>query len=157
MLSRLSISNYELIDHIDQRFYSGLNVITGETGTGKSMILSALNLLTGNRGSDKVIKDDAKKCILEATFVAHTSLKDLFNKLNIDWDKDVIIRREYTAQGRSRTFVNDSPVSLEVLKRIASQLIDIHSQNQTNNINSKDYQLELLALFLFDNRHDEKP
>jgi len=147
MLSRLFISNYELIDLIDQKFYPGLNVITGETGTGKSMILSALNLLIGSRGSDKVVKDAAKKCILEATFKANPTLKSTFEELSLDWDDQLILRREYNAQGRSRAFINDTPVNVDLLKRISSQIIDIHSQNQTNNINQKEYQLELLDIY----------
>jgi len=149
MLSRLFISNYELIDLIDQKFYPGLNVITGETGTGKSMILSALNLLIGSRGSDKIVKDDSKKCILEATFKANPSLKSTFEELSLDWDEQLILRREYNAQGRSRAFINDTPVNVDLLKKISSQIIDIHSQNQTNNINQKEYQLELLDIYCY--------
>lgn len=147
MLSRLCISNYELIDHIDHNFHSGLNVITGETGTGKSMILSALNLLLGGRGSDKVLKDKSKKCVLEASIIANDNSKSLFDENELDWDERMIIRREFTPQGRSRSFINDTPVNLDVLKKIASRFIDIHSQDQTNNINNAEYQLELLDIY----------
>ncbi len=147
MLSRLSIDNYELIDHIDHHFYSGLNVITGETGTGKSMILSALNLLLGGRGSDKVLKDDSKKCILEATIIASENTKGIFIENELDWEEQLIIRREFTPQGRSRSFINDTPVNLDVLKKITCQFIDIHSQDQTKNINQSEYQLELLDIY----------
>ena len=147
MLSRLSISNYELIDSIDLTFHSGLNVITGETGTGKSMILSAINLLTGSRGSDKVLKDPSTKSVLEATFKTTESLKELLEKEDLDPSEELIIRREYSPQGRSRAFVNDTPVNLDILKRISKHIIDIHSQDQTNNINNPEYQLELLDIY----------
>jgi DNA repair protein RecN (Recombination protein N) len=147
MLSRLCISNFELIDHVEQGFYDGLNVITGETGTGKSMILSALNLLLGGRGSDKVLKDPKRKCILEARLKASESSKELFIQNDLDWDNSIILRREFNTQGRSRAFINDTPVTLEVLKKIASQFIDIHSQDQTKNINQSEYQLELLDIY----------
>jgi len=136
-----------LIDQVDQIFHSGLNVITGETGTGKSMILSALNLLLGGRGSDKVLKVKSKKCVLEATIIASDNSKTLFKENELDWDERMIIRREFTPQGRSRAFINDTPVNLDVLKKIASRFIDIHSQDQTNNINQNEYQLELLDIY----------
>lgn len=147
MLSRLSISNYELIDHIDLTFHEGLNVITGETGTGKSMILSAIHLLTGGRGSDKVLKDSNKKCVLEASFTTSASLKDKVESEGLDFLSELLIRREYTPQGRSRAFVNDTPVNLDVLKKISKHILDIHSQDQTNNINNPEYQLELLDIY----------
>lgn len=147
MLRRLSISNYELIDQIDQDFHSGLNVITGETGTGKSMILSAIHLLTGGRGSDKISKDSSKKCVLEATFLCNDDLKSVFSELELDFSNELLIRREFSAQGRSRAFINDTPVNLDILKQVSKYIIDIHSQEQTNNINNPEYQLELLDIY----------
>lgn len=147
MLSQLSISNFELIDHIDQTFYSGLNVITGETGTGKSMILSALNLIIGARGSDKVLKDTSKKCVLEASFKMSPSVIKILNDLGIEIENQLYIRREFSPQGRSRAFINDSPVNLEILRKLSSYIIDIHSQDQTNEINQQEYQLELLDIY----------
>jgi DNA repair protein RecN (Recombination protein N) len=147
MLQRLRISNYELIDQIDQRFHSGLNVITGETGTGKSMILSAIHLLSGGRGSDKVLKNKDEKCILEATFSCSKEVEAILNEQDLDGNSEVIIRREFLPQGRSRAFINDTPVNLDLIKQICRHLIDIHSQDQTNNINDPEYQLELLDIY----------
>lgn len=154
MLSRISISNYELIDHIDLEFYPGLNVITGETGTGKSMILSSIHLLTGGRGSDKVLKDASKKSVLEASFTNSNAIKEALEKEDLDYhSNELIIRREYSPQGRTRAFINDSPVNLDVLKKISKHIIDIHSQDQTNKINDPEYQLELVDIYSLNATH----
>jgi len=147
MLQRLRISNYELIDHIDQVFHAGLNVITGETGTGKSMILSAIHLLSGGRGSDKVLKNQDEKCVLEATFTSTPEIASFLLEEGLDHYPEVIIRREFAPQGRSRAFINDSPANLDLIKKTCRHLIDIHSQDQTQNINDSEYQLELLDIF----------
>ena len=147
MLRQLRIDNYELIKGVDQRFEAGLNCITGETGTGKSMILSALHLLAGNRASEVNPREEGKKTILEAHFDADPKLKDLFKDNDLDWDDQILLRREFTSSGRSRAFINDSPVTLDLLKKSSLQLFEVHSQDQTLLLNDPDYQCSLLDDF----------
>ena len=123
MLSRLFIRNFGLIDQIDQSFEPGLNTITGETGTGKSMIIGALGLILGGRADAKALRDQTQKCLLEADFKVENSLKTFFTDNGLEWDNPLVIRREILPQGRSRAFVNDSPVKLDVLKKLYSELI----------------------------------
>lgn len=132
MLKNLHIANYALIDRLDIDFSEGFSVITGETGAGKSIILGALGLLLGHRADAKAIKADAKKCCIEGTFdIAELGLQDYFAENDIDFDgRECIIRREVTAAGKSRAFVNDTPVSLAKVKEICQSVIDIHSQHQ---------------------------
>ena len=165
MLQTLIISNYALIDSLNIQFENGMSTITGETGAGKSIILGALSLLLGKRADTTVLKDTTQKSIIEATFhFADDELKPLFDSLDIDFDHDTIVRREITPQGKSRSFVNDTPVSLQTLKELGNILIDIHSQHQNlflkessfqcqvidaeaNNVNIlKEYQTELRSL-----------
>lgn len=147
MLSRLYIKNFGLIDQIDQSFEPGLNTITGETGTGKSMIIGALGLILGDRADAKALRDQSQKCILEAEFKVDDSLKIFFTLNELEWDNPLVIRREILPQGRSRAFINDSPVKLDGLKKLYSELIDIHTQEQTLKINFPEYQLHLLDLY----------
>lgn len=147
MLSRLYIKNFGLIDEIDQSFEPGLNTITGETGAGKSMIIGALGLILGARADAKALRNPSLKCILEATFIPDKSLKKFIVENNLDWDKSLTIRREISSNGRSRAFVNDSPVKLDLLKNLNIELIDIHTQEHTLRINSSEYQLYLLDLY----------
>jgi DNA repair protein RecN (Recombination protein N) len=147
MLSRLYIRNYGLIGEINQSFEPGLNTITGETGAGKSMIIGALGLILGDRADAKALSNPDEKCVLEAEFIASESLKDFFITNDLDWDIPLMIRREISSNGRSRAFVNDSPVKLELLKKLNTELIDIHTQDHTLKINSPDYQRYLLDLF----------
>lgn len=132
MLRSLHISNYALIDQLDIDISGGFSVITGETGAGKSIMMGALALLLGTRADAKVIKHGASKCCVEAEFdVAKLNIVSLFEENDIDFDgSELIVRREVTANGKSRAFVNDSPVTLPVLKEIASRIIDVHSQHQ---------------------------
>lgn len=132
MLSRLYISNYALIEKLDIEFPSGFSVITGETGAGKSIILGALGLLLGQRADARAIKAGAKKCCIEGTFnIRGLNLEEMFSELDLSYEVDeCIVRREVAASGKSRAFVNDSPVQLTALKALASKLIDIHSQHQ---------------------------
>lgn len=132
MLTSLHISNYALIEHLDLALSEGFSVITGETGAGKSIILGALGLLQGNRADVKSIKTGAKKCIVEGEFVAEgLGVKDILEKEEIDCEDDtVIVRREISATGKSRTFINDTPATLATLKAVSTRLIDIHSQHQ---------------------------
>lgn len=147
MLKTLHISNYALIDVIDLEFGPGLNIITGETGAGKSIMLGALSLLLGGRADTRVVADNTRKSVIEAKFeiAKYSFLGDVAQKYDIDWDgKICILRREITPAGRSRAFVNDTPVNLSVLSEIACHLIDIHSQHSNMLLSNRDYQLELL-------------
>lgn len=132
MLSNLLINNYALIEHLDIDFPEGFSVITGETGAGKSIILGALGLLMGQRSDAKAIKAGQKKCYIEATFdVAALGLSDFFADNDIDFDgRECIVRREVSASGKSRAFINDMPVPVSVLKTLSAAIIDIHSQHQ---------------------------
>lgn len=146
MLEHLHISNYALIEKLDIRFQEGFSVITGETGAGKSIILGAMGLLLGQRAETKTIKQGASKCCVEGVFIAEgLGLDSYFSENDIDFDgKECIVRREITAAGKSRAFVNDSPVSLTKLKEISSHLIDIHSQHQNLLIGNESFLLDIL-------------
>lgn len=147
MIKTLHISNYALIDRIDITFFPGLNIITGETGAGKSIILGALGLLLGGRADTKVVRDPDVKSVIEATFSAdgYTSLQQFCEENDIDWDDDtVILRREISTTGRSRAFINDSPVNLTQLQTAGLFLIDIHSQHQNLLLASPPYQLQVI-------------
>lgn len=147
MIKTLHISNYALIDRIDITFFPGLNIITGETGAGKSIILGALGLLLGGRADTKVVRDPNVKSVIEATFSAggYTSLQQFCKENDIDWDDDtVILRREISTTGRSRAFINDSPVNLTQLQTAGLFLIDIHSQHQNLLLASPPYQLQVI-------------
>ena len=147
MIKTLHISNYALIDRIDITFFPGLNIITGETGAGKSIILGALGLLLGGRADTKVVRDPNVKSVIEATFSAggYTSLLQFCEENDIDWDDDtVILRREISTTGRSRAFINDSPVNLAQLQTAGLFLIDIHSQHQNLLLASPPYQLQVI-------------
>ena len=147
MIKTLHISNYALIDQIDITFFPGLNIITGETGAGKSIILGALGLLLGGRADTKVVRDPNAKSVIEATFSAggYTSLQQFCEENDIDWDDDtVILRREISTTGRSRAFIIDSPVNLTQLQTAGLFLIDIHSQHQNLLLASPPYQLQVI-------------
>lgn len=145
MLSRLLIKNYALIDNLDISFDKGLNIITGETGAGKSILMGALGLILGNRTEGKQFFNDDKKCVIEGSFsIAAYDLKSYFEENDLDYDQETIIRREISVDGKSRAFVNDSPVNLTVLKGLGERLIDIHSQHATLQINTEEFQLFVL-------------
>lgn len=145
MLQRLSIRNYALIDSLDIEFDQGLNIITGETGAGKSIILGALSLILGQRAESRYFFNQDKKCVIEGTFVLpDDKLKGLFEENDLDFFKESILRREISSDGKSRAFVNDTPVNLSLLKQIGESLIDIHSQHATQEINNSDFQLLLV-------------
>lgn len=145
MLSKLQIKNYALIDALDIEFDRKLNIITGETGAGKSIIMGALGLILGNRAESKHFFDESSKCIIEGHFeVAQYDLSDLFSQLDLDYEDTTIIRRELHADGKSRAFVNDTPVTLQTLKTLGERLIDIHSQHATLQINTESFQLLVL-------------
>ena len=145
MLHKLTISNYALIDNLDISFTDGMTTITGETGAGKSIILGALSLLLGKRADTTVLKDKDKKSVVEATFsLPNDSLSAFFESLDIDFDNETIIRREITPQGKSRSFVNDTPVGLQTLKELGTVLIDIHSQHQNLFLKESSFQCQVV-------------
>ena len=145
MLQRLSISNYALIASLSIDFDNGFTAITGETGAGKSILLGALGFVLGNRADSNILFDETKKCVVEAVFALHNGrLKSFFEENDIDYDDECIIRRELTPQKKSRAFINDTPVSLQILKELGSQLVDIHSQHDSLLLCNPDFQLTLL-------------
>ena len=147
MLESLHISNYALIDLIDIRFHEGFNVITGETGAGKSIILGALSLLLGSRADTRVVTNPDAKSVIEAVFTVddYPSLKDFCIREDIEWDDErCILRREISPAGRSRAFVNDSPVPLAKLREVSLHLIDIHSQHQNQLLATPEFQLDVI-------------
>ena len=144
MLSRIYIQNFALIDQLEINFKKGLQVITGETGAGKSIILGALRLILGERADSKSISDFSTKSVVEAEFKISESLKIFFEENDLDFEKDTIIRREILPSGKSRAFVNDVPVTLDVLKELSERLIDIHSQFETSQLFSEEYQFKII-------------
>ena len=145
MLRNLHIRNYALIESLDLDFSEGFSVITGETGAGKSILLGAIGLLTGQRAETAAIRTGAAKCIVEGIFdVVGYGLEELFEENEIEYDAECIVRREIAATGKSRAFINDSPVSLAILKQLGERLVDIHSQHQNLLLNNEDFQLGVL-------------
>lgn len=145
MLQTLHIKNFALIEHLHIDFSAGLSTITGETGAGKSILLGALGLVLGRRADLSSLKDKEQKCIVEAHFdIAQYNLQDFFANNDLDYEDGTIIRREILPSGKSRAFVNDSPVNLQELQQLGDFLIDIHSQQQTRELTEEQYQLELL-------------
>ena len=157
MLKHLYIRNYALIDELDIDFPAGFSVITGETGAGKSIILGAIGLLVGNRADIKSIKPGAKKCVIEAQFgIAGYGLEPLFTDNDVDFDPDeCIVRRELSATGKSRSFVNDSPAPLQFLRQLGDKLIDIHSQHQNLLLQKEDFQLGVVDIIAHDDKQKE--
>jgi DNA repair protein RecN (Recombination protein N) len=142
MLQKLSINNYALIDNLEISFDKGLNILTGETGAGKSIILGALSLILGQRAESKYFFNQQKKCIIEGTFrIGEFHLKSFFEDNDLDYEAETVLRREISADGKSRAFVNDTPVTLTSLKQLGEKLIDIHSQHATLEINDPEFQL----------------
>tara|TARA_B110000483_G_scaffold36182_1_gene44275 strand:- start:731 stop:2383 length:1653 start_codon:yes stop_codon:yes gene_type:complete len=145
VLTGLIIKNFALIDHLEVNFSGGMTSITGETGAGKSILLGGLGLVLGNRADLSTLKDLNQKCFVEATFsIQDYKLKDLFEELDLDYDSITLIRREILPTGKSRAFVNDTPVNLNTLQRLGQELIDVHSQHQTLSLTQTEYQLEVL-------------
>lgn len=146
MIRQLSINNYALIDNVDLTLSDGLTILTGESGAGKSVMMGAISLLMGDRADSKVLANREGKAVVEGVFDAVSdSLKDTFDANDLDWnDGQIIIRREISANGRSRAFINDSPVTLPLLTEIAGGLVDIHSQNSNRLLSNPDYQLSII-------------
>lgn len=148
MLKHLSVQNYALIDQLEVDFPNGLTIITGETGAGKSILLGALGLITGSRADTQALQDKSKKCIIEAQFdIKEYALKPFFKEHELDYEPQTTIRREINPEGKSRAFINDTPVTLQQLKELGESLIDIHSQHQTLSLNGADFQLSVVDAF----------
>jgi DNA repair protein RecN (Recombination protein N) len=145
MLALLEIKNYAIIQHVRIEFDKGLNIITGETGAGKSILLGALGLSLGDRADTKILYHQEEKCIIEASFnIANYKLQYLFEELDLDYQDKTIIRREINPNGKSRAFVNDTPVTLETLKLLAEHLVNLTSQHETQQLNKESYQINVL-------------
>src|SRR5688572_22225224 len=148
MLKHLTKRNYALIKHLEMEPSASLNVITGETGAGKSIMLGAIGLLMGNRADTKVLWDENEKCITEGTFkLEDQNLKTIFAEEDLDYDSTTVIRREISPGGKSRAFINDTPVTLEVMRRIGNLLMDIHSQHETLQLGNQSFQLQLMDAY----------
>ena len=152
MLSRLQVRNYVLIDSLEIDFPEGLVIITGQTGAGKSILLGALSLITGAKADASMVSEDADNCVVEAEFVSvDATIKSILEENEVEWeDGNLIVRRVVNRSGRSRAFVNDSPVPVTLLQEIASHLIDIHSQHQTLQLSDRRFQLDILDLYADD-------
>lgn len=145
MLSRLLINNYALIDSLSISFDDGFNVITGETGSGKSILLGALGFVIGDRSDSNVIIDDSRKCVVEAEFIFDDDrFKPFFDNYDLDYSAECVLRRELSPSKKSRAFINDTPVTVQQLKELGGQLIDIHSQHDSLLLTNPDFQLNLL-------------
>jgi len=145
LLTSLSIQNYALINQLSIDFNNGLSIITGETGAGKSILLGALGLVLGNRADTSTLKDTSKKCVVEAHLaISNYNLVDFFTSVDLDYEAQTIIRREILPSGKSRAFVNDTPVKLSVLNELKSKLIDVHSQHQTLELSDAGFQFHIL-------------
>lgn len=148
MLKHLLIRNYALIRELEMTPSGSLNVITGETGAGKSIMLGAIGLLLGNRADTKALWDEQEKCVTEGTFdLRGLRLKKLFSNLDLEYDDETIIRREINPAGKSRAFINDLPVTLDILRQVGQRLMDIHSQHETLELGKQTFQLELLDAY----------
>ena len=145
MIKSLSIRNYAIIEELEINFSNGLTIITGETGAGKSILLGALGLIMGKRADTKALYDESQKCIVEGTFdVSNYDLKAFFAENDLDYDDELLVRREITPSGKSRAFLNDTPVNLKILQAISSSLIDLHQQFDTLDIHRVSFQLRML-------------
>lgn len=157
LLTHLQIQNFALIEHLEVSFLEGMTCITGETGAGKSILLGGLSLVLGKRAEMSSLLDPTKKCIVESTFdLKAYELKSLFESLDLDYEEETLLRREILPQGKSRAFINDSPVSLTILQQIGNRLIDIHSQNDTQSLLENERQFEVLDALGKNNLHLEK-
>ena len=152
MLKHLYIKNFTLIDELDIDLYKGFSVMTGETGAGKSIILGAIGLLLGQRADSKAIKQGAERCVIEAQFdLSRYDMEDFFTENDIEYDaEETIIRRELTAAGKSRAFINDTPVQLSMLKELGERLVDVHSQHQNLLLNKQDFQRNVVDIIADD-------
>lgn len=147
MLKKLTIQNYALIDQLEMQLGKGMNIITGETGAGKSVLMGALGLLLGERSDSSALLDKTKKCVLEGEFSISSKVKSFLTKAELDAEDELIIHREITKEGKSRAFINDTPVNLSLLKELGSMLVDIHSQHETLLLNQSGFQMSVVDAF----------
>jgi DNA repair protein RecN (Recombination protein N) len=146
MLQKLRIENYAIIDELSISFSERLNIITGETGAGKSILMGALDLVLGKRADTAVLKNKEKKCIVEALFIIrdNETVREFFSANDLDNEEEILVRREISANGKTRSFVNDTPVNLSQLKELSSNLVDLHRQFDTQEIGTENFQREVI-------------
>lgn len=148
MIQSLSVENYAIINNLEIEFSRGLSIITGETGAGKSILLGALSLILGKRADTSILKDKTRKCIVEGTFdITEYGFQGFFDENDIDYDDSTILRREISPNGKSRAFINDTPVNLNILSELGIRFIDIHSQHQNLNLSNSQFQLKVIDCF----------
>ena len=148
MLVKLAVQNYALIRELDLTLEKGLTIITGETGAGKSILLGALSLILGSRADSSVLLNKNEKCIVEGTFkIEEYDLEDFFTSNDLDSESHAMLRREINPAGKSRAFINDTPVTINLMKELGDRLIDIHSQHQTLMLNNNSFQLNIIDSF----------
>ena len=154
MLTHLKIKNFALIEELEASFSSGMTCITGETGAGKSILLGGLSLVLGKRADLSSLFNPTQKCVVEASFnICSYALRPLFEDLDLDYEEETVVRREILPQGKSRAFVNDTPVTLAALEELSRYLIDIHSQNDTATLLESDYQFQVLDALAKNQKH----
>lgn len=157
MLQQLNIHNYAIIDSIEINFSNHLNIITGETGAGKSILMGALSLILGERADTSVLLDKNKKCYIEGVFnTQHIAVKDFLQKSELDYEEEILIRREISVNGKSRAFINDTPVTLSQLKQLSSLLVDLHQQFDTLELSNNDFQRQVIDSLAANGHHVEK-
>ncbi|MBK8880698.1 MAG: DNA repair protein RecN [Haliscomenobacter sp.] len=145
MIKRLHVRNYAIIEELDLHFADGLTIITGETGAGKSILLGALGLIMGNRADNKALFNEQEKCVVEGFFdIRSYELQEFFQENDIDYEDELVLRREFTPAGKSRAFINDTPVNLKLMQELCSQLVDLHQQFDTLDIHNTSFQLKML-------------
>ena len=147
MLKKLTVQNYALIDHLQLQFGQGLNIITGETGAGKSVLMGALGLLLGDRADSSSLLDKTKKCVIEGEFLVSKNVKTFLEVSELDAEDELIIHREINKDGKSRSFINDTPVNLALLRELGNILVDVHSQHETLLLNQSDFQRSVVDAF----------
>ena len=146
MLKKLTVQNYALIDQLQLQFGKGLNIITGETGAGKSVLMGALGLLLGDRADSSSLLDKTKKCVIEGEFLVSKNVKTFLEVSELDAEDELIIHREINKDGKSRSFINDTPVNLVQLRELGNILVDIHSQHETLLLNQSDFQRSVVEI-----------
>lgn len=147
MLKTLTVRNYALIDELKLSFGDGLNIITGETGAGKSVLMGALGLLLGDRADSSALSDKTKKCIVEGVFQSSAKIKAFLDGAELDGEDEIIIHREINKDGKSRAFINDTPVNISILKELGNEIVDVHSQHETLLLNKSNFQLSVVDAF----------
>ncbi|MCX6334711.1 MAG: AAA family ATPase, partial [Bacteroidia bacterium] len=153
MLAKLYVQNYALIKDLDVELENGLTIITGETGAGKTILLGALSLILGNRADSSVLLEKEEKCVVEGTFrIEEYDLEEFFTSNELDYEPVTILRREINPAGKSRAFINDTPVTINLLKELGDRLIDIHSQHQTLMLHDNTFQLNVIDSFAGTNK-----